>query len=31
MILQALKIGPAEIVYAGRDGYPAPGKEDFGV
>jgi hypothetical protein len=28
---QALKIGPAEIVYAGRNGYPAPGSDDYGV
>lgn len=28
---QALKTGPAEIVYAGRNGYAAPGKEDYGV
>lgn len=30
-LLQALKTGPAEIVYAGRDGYPAPGKDDHGI
>jgi len=30
-LLQALKTGPAEIVYAGRDGYPGPGKDDHGI
>lgn len=29
--MEALRVGPMQIVYAGRQGYPAPGAEDFGV
>jgi len=29
--IEALRVGPMQIVYAGRQGYPAPGDEDFGI
>ena len=30
-LTEALKHGPLELVYAGREGFPAPGPQDFGV
>lgn len=29
-LLEAIKIGPLSIVFAGKDGYPEPKPEDFG-
>jgi hypothetical protein len=30
-LTEALKKGPLELVYAGRQGYPLPGENDYGV
>jgi hypothetical protein len=32
-LLEAIRVGPVQIVFAGKDGYsyPAPAKDDFGV
>jgi hypothetical protein len=30
-LTEALKHGPLELVYAGRQGFPAPGENDYGV
>ncbi len=30
-LTEALKHGPLELVYAGHEGFPAPGPQDFGV
>ncbi|KIX02688.1 uncharacterized protein Z518_08630 [Rhinocladiella mackenziei CBS 650.93] len=30
-LMEAMRVGPVEIVYAGRHGYPAPAQEDFGI
>lgn len=30
-LMEALRVGPVELVYAGKRGYPESGPEDFGV
>ena len=30
-LIEALRVGPVEIVFAGKHGYPAPAEDDFGV
>ena len=30
-LMEALRVGPVELVYAGKRGYPEAGPEDFGV
>lgn len=30
-LIEAMRVGPVQMVYAGKQGYPAPGPEDFGV
>jgi hypothetical protein len=30
-LMEALRVGPIQLVYAGKQGYPEPGPEDFGV
>jgi hypothetical protein len=30
-LIEALRVGPIQIVYAGKHGYPAPAEDDFGV
>jgi len=30
-LMEALRVGPLQLVYAGKHGYPEPGPEDFGV
>ena len=30
-LIEALRVGPAEMVFAGKDGYKAPGEDDFGI
>ncbi|EXJ88218.1 hypothetical protein A1O1_05148 [Capronia coronata CBS 617.96] len=30
-LIEAIRVGPVQIVYAGRQGYPAPGPEDYGI
>jgi len=30
-LIEALRVGPIEIVWAGKHGYPAPGQDDFGI
>jgi hypothetical protein len=30
-LTEALKKGPLELVYAGRQGFPPPGENDYGV
>lgn len=30
-LIEALKHGPAELIYAGRHGFPAAGEQDYGV
>jgi len=30
-LTEALKHGPLELVYAGREGFPAPGEQDYGI
>jgi len=30
-LMEAMRVGPMQIVYAGRQGYPPPGDEDFGI
>lgn len=30
-LLETLRIGPMELAYAGKQGYPAAGENDFGV
>jgi len=29
--MEALRVGPIQLVYAGKHGYPEPGPEDFGI
>lgn len=30
-LMEALRVGPVQLVYAGREGYPAAGEDDFGI
>ncbi len=30
-LIEAIRVGPIPIVYAGKHGYPAPAETDFGV
>ena len=30
-LMEALRVGPAQLVFAGKDGYAAPGENDFGI
>ncbi|EXJ87022.1 hypothetical protein A1O3_03979 [Capronia epimyces CBS 606.96] len=30
-LIEAIRVGPVQMVYAGRQGYAAPGPEDFGI
>lgn len=30
-LMEAMRVGPVQIVFAGKDGYPAKGPEDYGV
>ncbi len=30
-LIEALRVGPAEMVFAGKEGYEAPGEDDFGI
>ena len=30
-LMEILRVGPTELLYAGRNGYPPPGKDDYGV
>jgi hypothetical protein len=30
-LMEAVRVGPLKLVYAGREGFPAPGEDDFGV
>lgn len=30
-LMEAIRVGPVQIVYAGRHGYPAPAEDDYGV
>lgn len=30
-LMEALRVGPVQIVLAGKEGYPARGEEDFGI
>lgn len=30
-LMEALRVGPIQLVYAGKHGYPEAGPEDFGV
>lgn len=30
-LMEAMRVGPIQIVYAGRHGYPAPAEDDYGV
>lgn len=30
-LIEALRHGPAQLVFAGKDGYPAMGEEDYGI
>jgi len=30
-LMEAIRVGPMQIVYAGRQGYPAPTDDDFGI
>ncbi|OCT49222.1 hypothetical protein CLCR_05044 [Cladophialophora carrionii] len=30
-LIEALRVGPIQIVYAGKHGYPAPAEQDFGI
>ncbi|KAJ9615807.1 hypothetical protein H2200_001884 [Cladophialophora chaetospira] len=30
-LIEALRVGPIELVYAGKHGYPAPAEDDFGI
>jgi hypothetical protein len=30
-LTEAIRHGPADLVYAGKHGYPAPSADDFGV
>ncbi|KEF59541.1 uncharacterized protein A1O9_04385, partial [Exophiala aquamarina CBS 119918] len=30
-LMEALRVGPIQLVYAGKQGYPEPGPEDFGI
>ncbi|EXJ67411.1 uncharacterized protein A1O5_09424 [Cladophialophora psammophila CBS 110553] len=30
-LMEALRVGPLQIVYAGKHEYPAPGEEDYGI
>jgi len=30
-LMEAVRVGPLKLVYAGREGFPAPGEDDFGI
>ena len=30
-LMEALRVGPTEIVFAGKNGYAPPGEDDFGI
>ena len=30
-LMEAIRIGPVQMVFAGKEGYPAAGEDDFGV
>ena len=30
-LMEALRVGPAQLVFAGKEGYDAPGPNDFGI
>ena len=30
-LMEAIRVGPVQLVFAGKQGYPAPGEDDFGV
>ncbi|RMZ90461.1 hypothetical protein DV736_g2300, partial [Chaetothyriales sp. CBS 134916] len=30
-LMEAIRVGPLQLVFAGKQGYPAPGEDDFGI